>query len=126
MTDTDWAIKHLPRPKLSGLLCHLKGLGYRLFGPVKRDNAIVYDEIDAAIDLPVGYRDQQEGGYYRLEPTGDESLFSYVVGPDSWKKYLFPPQETIFKAKKQNGKLVFEAVNTWIQAMLRDVKNYYW
>jgi sulfhydrogenase subunit beta (sulfur reductase) len=102
-------LKYLDRRDLDSLFTVIKAMDYTVFGPVKRDSAIVYEELASADNLPVGYRDQQEGGSYRLEPTGDDSLFSYVVGPDSWKKYLFPPQETLFKASKQDGKLSFEA-----------------
>jgi sulfhydrogenase subunit beta (sulfur reductase) len=100
--------KLLPRSDLDRLLTKLRQLDYSLNGPRKRDEAIVYKEIESAADLPVGLEDEQQGGGYRLLETGDESLFSYVVGPNSWKEYLFPPQEMLFMAKRENGKLVFE------------------
>jgi sulfhydrogenase subunit beta (sulfur reductase) len=100
--------KLLPRSDLDRLLAKLRQFDYSLIGPRKRDEAIVYKKIESAADLPVGLQDEQEGGGYRLLETGDESLFSYVVGPNSWKEHLFPPQETLFKAKRENGKLVFD------------------
>jgi sulfhydrogenase subunit beta (sulfur reductase) len=101
-------IKLLPRSDLDRLLATLRQLDFSLIGPRKRDEAIVYGEIESVADLPVGLQDEQEGGGYRLQQTGDESLFSYVVGPNSWKEHLFPPRETLFIAKRENGKLVFD------------------
>lgn len=69
----------------------LKRRGFRLVGPTVRDGAIVYDELTAVADLPIGWMDEQDGGTYRLKKRGDEALFGYVVGPHSWKKILHPP-----------------------------------
>ena len=103
-------IKYLPRTQFDRLLDHLSSLGYELFGPIKRDQAIVYDRIDNAEDLPIGWQDQQDGGSYRLEETGDASIFSYVVGPESWKKFIFKNQETLFTVQRdEEGKLVFQS-----------------
>lgn len=103
-------VKLLHRNQLDTFLSHLSGLGYELFGPAKRDQAIVYESITNAGDLPIGWKDEQDGGHYRLHETGDQSVFAYVVGPDSWKKHLFVNQETLFKVHRdENGKLVFNS-----------------
>ena len=57
-----------------------------------RDGAIVYDVVEKLSDLPVGWTDEQEAGRYRLRRRNDEALFGYVVGPQSWKKYLHPAE----------------------------------
>ena len=98
-THTETELYLLPRPGLAQLLDHLQDLGYLTLGPSKRDDAIVYREIQDVTDLPIGWQDEQSGGHYRLQLTGDESVFAYVVGPESWKKFLFPPTETLFKAE---------------------------
>lgn len=49
------------------LLQSLRQHGYRIIGPRLRDGAIVYDELTAASDLPIGWTDEQEGGTYRLK-----------------------------------------------------------
>ena len=99
-------IKLLPRADLDRLLTHLQKQGYALIGPRKRDHAIVYESLDSAAELPVGYTDEQEGGHYRLKASGDESVFSYVVGPDSWKKHLFVQGEVLFQAHRdEDGNL---------------------
>lgn len=80
----------------------LKAQGYRLIGPAIRDQAIVYDEIDSVKDLPVGWTDRQAPGSYRLTKSDDGTLFGYVVGPQSWKKYLMPPQQRLVQISR-NG-----------------------
>ena len=88
-----------------GLVLALHSRGYALFGPRMADNAIVFDEIQSPDDLVVGWTDRQEPGRYRLERGGDGAMFGYVVGPHSWKKYLFPPKERLVQISR-NGNLV--------------------
>jgi sulfhydrogenase subunit beta (sulfur reductase) len=83
--------------------------GYRILGPTVRDHAIVYDEIGEVADLPVGWTDEQDGGRYRLRRRGDDALFGYAVGQDSWKRVLYPPRSTLFRAERHNGSLHFIA-----------------
>jgi ferredoxin len=83
---------------LDDLLKALQRNGYQVVGPRVRDQAIVYDELASAADLPVGWTDRQEGGTYRLERRDDGAFFGYVVGPHSWKKYLHPPLARLWRA----------------------------
>ena len=85
---------------LQSLFEVLKSLGYRLVGPRVRDGAIVYDELASINALPAGWTDEQEGGKYRLRKREDGALFGYVVGPHSWKKFLFPPVMRLWSAKR--------------------------
>jgi len=82
------------------LLDALVQKGYRVVGPTVRDGAIVYDEVTSVADLPIGWTDEQDGGTYRLKRRADGALFGYVVGPHSWKKFLFPPVLKLFSAKR--------------------------
>ncbi len=92
---------------VAGLLSILAKIGYTPIGPKLRDGAIVYEEISALDDFPVGMSDEQEGGKYRVVPGTKGSFFEYVVGPTSWKRFLFPPKQKIWSGeKKGNG---FEA-----------------
>jgi sulfhydrogenase subunit beta (sulfur reductase) len=78
--------------------------GYRVIGPTMRDGAIIYEKIARLEDLPVGWTDQQDGGRYRLEKRGDKALFGYAVGPHSWKRFLHPPIERLWQARRdENG-----------------------
>ncbi len=78
----------------------LRADGWRVIGPKLGDGAIVYDEIESASDLPRGLTDEQEGGHYRLREGDPARWFDYVVGPQSWKKYLFPARQKLWSAEK--------------------------
>jgi sulfhydrogenase subunit beta (sulfur reductase) len=98
----------LDRDGLQALITALRGRGYQVVGPTVRDQAIIYDDIEGVADLPAGWTDEQEGGHYRLKRRGDDALFGYVVGPQSWKKYLHPPRLTLWQAKRDGGELSIE------------------
>ena len=87
---------------LEALVGALRGRGYRVLGPTVRDGAIVYDELESAADLPIGWTDVQDGGHYRLERREDEARFGYAVGPHSWKQFLLPPRLKLWQARR-NG-----------------------
>ena len=85
---------------LQALIGALAARGYKVLGPAVRDGAIVYDEIEGVADLPAGWTDHQDAGRYRLERRGDDALFGFAHGPQSWKRYLHPPMQTLWTAKK--------------------------
>ncbi|HEY6926387.1 MAG TPA: 4Fe-4S dicluster domain-containing protein [Steroidobacteraceae bacterium] len=85
---------------LDALLQELKHRGYRVVGPMARDGAIVYDDLNGVSDLPRGWTDDQDGGHYRLVRRDDDALFGYAVGPHSWKKFLHPPLLRLWRAKR--------------------------
>ena len=89
------------RATFPGIFDALRADGYELVGPTVRDGAIVYDRLDGPGDLPEGWTDRQEAGTYRLERRSDRALFGYAVGPQSWKKYLFPPRETLWRGHRE-------------------------
>lgn len=78
------------------LISALTEEGHRVIGPRIRNQALVYEEISGVEDLPKGWTDVQEPGRYRLEHRRDEKLFGYVVGSDSWKKFLNPPEVVLW------------------------------
>lgn len=82
------------------LISALRDAGYQVIGPRAMDGAIVYEPLQSAADLPVGMTDEQEGGQYRLVKGRDGALFDYVVGPHSWKRYLYPPKQRLWRAQK--------------------------
>ena len=107
MPNSSLAIKKILPADLARLIDHLQILEYKVMGPTVREAAIVYDQIKSIEDLPKGWKDEQEGGYYRLINTGSNQLFDYAVGPDSWKKYLYPKEEVVYSTQLQNGDLIF-------------------
>ncbi|HLJ98532.1 MAG TPA: 4Fe-4S dicluster domain-containing protein [Streptosporangiaceae bacterium] len=84
---------------LDALIGVLSGQGFRVIGPVVRDDAICYDEIGSVADLPAGWTDEQEAGVYRLRRRDDLALFGYNVGPQAWKKFLFPASATLWRTE---------------------------
>jgi sulfhydrogenase subunit beta (sulfur reductase) len=77
---------------------------YEIIGPTVSDQAVIYDKITTPDDLPKGVIDQQDSGSYRLVKDDSPALFGYVVGPHSWKKYLYPSTQEIWRAKRtKNG-----------------------
>ncbi|MEK6636260.1 MAG: 4Fe-4S dicluster domain-containing protein [Planctomycetota bacterium] len=81
--------------------------GYQVVGPTLGEDAIVYDELKSVTDLPIGYTDEQEGGKYRIKKQNDKAFFNHTVGPHSWKKFLFPSELRMWKAKRNGNTFRF-------------------
>jgi ferredoxin len=88
---------------LQALIDALHKHDYQVLGPTVRDGAIVYDTIAHVADLPAGWKDHQEAGRYRLERRADDALFGFVVGPQSWKRFLHPPLESLWTMGQGDG-----------------------
>jgi len=99
----------LAASQLENLIEALVRRGYEVVGPTVRDGAIVYDPIESVDDLPAGWTDEQAPGQYRLKRRDDEALFGYVIGPQSWKKYLHPAEIRLWSAERQGG--IFRILN---------------
>jgi ferredoxin len=91
----------LDREGLNGLIAALIDEGYQVIGPTLGEGAIVYAALDSGETLPQGWTDQQDGGRYRLVKSNHQALFDYVVGPHSWKRYLFPPAQRLWRAQRR-------------------------
>ncbi len=95
----------------AGLQALLDGLavrGFTVIGPALRDGAIVYDRIARIEELPVGWTDRQDAGRYRLERRAAAALFGYAVGPPSWKRFLHPPEERLWRARRTEDGFTIE------------------
>ncbi len=86
---------------LQSLLEALADRGYQVIGPQVADGAIVYQSLAAASDLPAGWIEQQDGGHYRLVESGDARRFAHVVGPHTWKRFLYPSLQRLWSATRQ-------------------------
>jgi len=93
----------LDASQLGHLIQALVQRGYSVIGPTARDAAIVYDKIESIGDLPAGWTDEQAPGHYRLKRRDDDALFGYVVGPQSWKKYLHPAEVRLWAAQREGS-----------------------
>ncbi len=86
---------------LDRLIRELADAGYQVIGPQASDGAIVYEPLESAEDLPIGYVDEQDGGRYRLARQEDGAArFDHVVGPHSWKRYLYPARSRLWRATR--------------------------
>ncbi|GJL61528.1 MAG: cytochrome c [Nitrospirales bacterium] len=100
----------LEREDFPRLLTALKHAGYRTLGPVVRDNAITWDEIDKVDDLPIGWQDHQQPGQYRLEAKHTQRLFDVVHGPESLKRETFAPREPLLTIERRKNSFSAEPV----------------
>jgi sulfhydrogenase subunit beta (sulfur reductase) len=90
----------LSTAKLQTLIDVLIDDGFQVVGPTIDQGAIVYDEIRSVDDLPRGWTDVQDAGTYRLKRRDDDAYFGFVVGPHSWKRFLFPPIAPVASAER--------------------------
>ncbi len=91
----------IKRNDLRKLIDALIARGYEVVGPTVQDATIMYDTLTSLDDLPIGLTDEQDGGTYSLKQRKDKALFGYVLGPHSWKKFLYPPEHRLWKAEKK-------------------------
>ncbi|MBM4168775.1 MAG: sulfite reductase subunit A [Ignavibacteria bacterium] len=85
---------------LSALFSVLKQDGYQIIGPTVRESAIVCERIQSVDELPAGVTDIQRPASYRLAERHDNALFGHRLGPQSWKRYLYPPRLQLFQAAR--------------------------
>lgn len=90
----------LSRFDFSRLLEALQEDGYTVIGPRLAAAAVVYDEISGVDDLPAGWTDAQDAGDYRLSHGDSKTLFGYTSGVQSWKRFLFRPERTLWRAHR--------------------------
>lgn len=95
--------RFISKSELQALIDLLRDDGFTVVGPTIDQEAIVYDELTSVDDLPRGWTDEQAPGKFRLQRRGDDAWFGFVVGPHSWKKYLFPPLTTLALAQKTDA-----------------------
>lgn len=91
--------------ELERLFVLLRADGRRVLGPLVRDGAIVQGELQAARELPIGWRDRQAPGRYRLERRDDAAYFGFVVGPQGPRGHLTPAREPLVQIRRRAGSL---------------------
>lgn len=97
---------------LAGLLSALWARGYTVIGPTARDGAVVLEALDPrdGLDaLPAGWGDEQGPGRYRLRERGDRARFGQAVGPQTARRWMTPPRETLWRARREAGSFVIES-----------------
>jgi ferredoxin len=94
---------------LDQLIHYLTNQGFQVKAPTIRDNAVVYDDIDGAYELPWGYIDKQEPANYKVTKTDKKAAFAWSLPAHSVKPMLFEEKEAVWKVNRnQDGKLIFE------------------
>ncbi|GAB4422514.1 MAG: 4Fe-4S dicluster domain-containing protein [Thermodesulfovibrionales bacterium] len=89
----------LRKDKLNLLFERLKD-SYRVIGPEVKGDVIILSEIDLH-DIPAGYTDRHGPGTYRLSPQSPQGvIFSFSIGPDSFKRFLHPSVKEIFGLRR--------------------------
>lgn len=106
-TTADHSVAFVAAPvDLNRLLELLHQHQFETFGPVCRNNAIVYAPVNDLADFPRGWTDEQSGGRYRLESSSRAALFDCTVGPQTLKKYFYPASQTMVTVGKEHGQMV--------------------
>lgn len=93
----------LAASELQELISTLAQEGYSVIGPIVRDGAVAYGPVESVQDLPQGWTDEQNPGKYRLKPRNDDAFFGYTNAPQSWKKFLHPPEVRLWEAERQGS-----------------------
>lgn len=94
---------------LGSLIVNLNKGGYQVIGPRAKDGAVVYEPVSGAADLPLGIIDRQQPGSYRLKKKRRAGFFDFTLGPQTWKRHLFPPSQRIWKAALDKDGFVTES-----------------
>jgi ferredoxin len=89
---------------IAALVDRLTADGHRVIAPVARDGVMTLAEIERADQLPIGWHDDQEAGYYRARQVADDqSWFSYTVPSQPWKRFLQPERSLIVRTRRTEG-----------------------
>ena len=88
---------------LQELMEALQDLGYTIIGPRQKAAAMVLGPIASIQELPWGWRDRQAPGAYSAAKSAPSGFFQYTCGPDTWKRFLYPPRSRLFHATMAKG-----------------------
>lgn len=103
----------LPHERFEDLIVALRAAGYRIVGPQVRDQAIVFDALNHAAQLPIGIVDEQSPGRYRLHASDTNRYFDWTTGPQALKPMTFVPRENLWRSVRHpDGRLVFSEEQT--------------
>ena len=93
---------------LGALFSALHAANFLTIGPRLSGDAIILEELNGPEDLPIGWGDEQEAGRYRLRRREDQAFFGYNLGPESWKKFLTPQRQLLWRARRQRETFTIE------------------
>lgn len=93
---------------LESLFNALISLGYTVIGPTVRDSAIDYAPLKSIDALPRGWTEVQDAATYQIKKRDDNAYFGFSNGPGSWKKFLRPEEERLWRAKRSGDAFAIE------------------
>jgi ferredoxin len=88
---------------LQALLDALDKAGYAVLGPTVASDVLVYDRVSTISDFPLGWRDVQSPGSYRLEKDTSGRLFACLLGAQSWKPFFQPAERRLWRAYRDGA-----------------------
>lgn len=100
------AVRLDPFAGLDELVRVLLDDGFRVVGPQWRDGTIVYDDLAAGDDLPVGVTVRQAPGRWRAERTASRVRFAWTPAADSWKRFVTPARQEVVRIRRVDGTFV--------------------
>lgn len=83
------------------LFDELKARGYQVIGPKVEDGVLRLAPMNSNRELAKRVVTVQSAGKYSVEPSDLE--FSFTHGPDSPKRFLYPPRRKLWKMEKEDG-----------------------
>lgn len=108
---------HMPKAGLENLIGILARKGYKVFGPVAHEGSVSFAEVRNTADLPIGSREVQEAGRYRIVPGVDGEVFGVVNGAGSLKPFFFAPTETLLEVRREGHGFKVDEVVPPVQRM---------
>jgi ferredoxin len=85
---------------LQALIDSLSAEGFAVIAPSVQDGTLTLGAITSVDELPAGVTDEHAGGKYRLHADGGKHHFAYAATPQGFKRYLYPPAERLWRAKR--------------------------
>ncbi len=95
-TRTYW----LPYEHLDRLIRTLQRRGYRVIGPTLVQGLPTLAPVNRAQDLPWGVQTRGAPGRYEAQAGPERRAFDFVLTPQGWKRWLFPPERLLFRVRR--------------------------
>lgn len=92
---------------LEQLITVLQDDGYQTIAPVEQDEAVLWSQISSAADLPLGRREEQQPGSYRLSEA-DTTYFGINHGFQSLKSLTFKARQSLVRFTRDENGIHFE------------------
>lgn len=87
--------------QLDDLFDRLKSLGYDVIAPRTEEGVIRLGPMESSKELARKVAAVQSPGKYSIRPS--DLVFSFTHGPDSPKRFLYPPKRRLWKMTREDG-----------------------